>query len=120
MMAEGQSMTAADVVQQARAGEEGDFIRRAVELVVRELMEAEIAEEIGAAKGGRRTTHRNGYRPRGMERFQTGTGGPVSAAPTKYPCRHGPRGREIGGRGAVDCGGTYAACPRVRPRNRRA
>ncbi len=69
-MAESQSMTVADVVADALAGEQGDFIREAVELVVRELMEAEISAEIGARKGEvseQRQTHRNGYRPRGWE-----------------------------------------------------
>ncbi len=69
-MAEGDSMTVADVVAGVLAGEAGDFLREAVELVARELMEAEISAEIGAAHGkvsAERTTHRNGYRPRGWE-----------------------------------------------------
>ena len=69
-MAEGQSMTVADVVADVLAGEAGDFLREAVELVARELMEAEISAEIGAARGevsSERRTHRNGYRPRGWE-----------------------------------------------------
>ena len=70
-MAEGQSMTVADVVAQVRDGRLEDFVREAVALVARELMEAEISEEIGAALGEvapeTRTTHRNGYRPRGWE-----------------------------------------------------
>jgi hypothetical protein len=41
-MAEGQRMTAADVVAKVLAGEHGDFVREAVALVARELMEAEI------------------------------------------------------------------------------
>jgi transposase-like protein len=66
-MAEGQSMTVADVVAGVLAGEAGDFLREAVTLVARELMEAEISTEIGAARGevsAERITHRNGYRPR--------------------------------------------------------
>src|SRR3990172_6070100 len=69
-MAEGQSMTVADVVAGVLAGEAGDFLREAVALVARELMEAEISAEIGAARGQvsvERTTYRNGYRPRGWE-----------------------------------------------------
>ena len=69
-MAEGHSMTVADVVADVLAGEAGDFLREAVELVARELMEAEISAEIGAAHGERsaeRRTHRNGYRPRPWE-----------------------------------------------------
>ncbi len=69
-MAEGHSMTVADVVAEVLAGEAGDFLREAVALVARELMEAEISAEIGAARGevsAERTTYRNGYRPRGWE-----------------------------------------------------
>jgi len=69
-MAEGQMLTAADVVKRVLAGEHGDFVREAVELVARELMEAEISAEIGAERGevsSERTTHRNGYRPRAWE-----------------------------------------------------
>ena len=66
-MAEGQMMTAADVVAGAMAGEHGDLLRDAVALVVRELMEAEVAQLTGAPRGERtpeRITHLNGYRPR--------------------------------------------------------
>ena len=70
-MAEGQSMTVADVVAQVRNGRLEDFVRDAVALVLRELMEAEISEEVGAALGEvapeSRGTHRNRYRPRGWE-----------------------------------------------------
>ena len=69
-MADGQSMTVADVVAGVLAGEAGDFLREAVTLVARELMEAEISAEIGAARGevsAERITHRNGYRPRVWE-----------------------------------------------------
>ena len=69
-MAGPERMTVADVVAQVLAGEQGDFVREAVALVVRELMEAEISAEIGAAHGevsAERLTHRNGYRPRGWE-----------------------------------------------------
>ncbi len=69
-MAEGQRMAVADVVQRVLAGEHGDFVREAVELVARELMEAEISTEIGAGRGevsSERSTHRNGYRPRPWE-----------------------------------------------------
>ena len=66
-MAEGRSMTVADVVANVLAGEHGDFVREAVAIVARELMEAEVSAEIGAGYGevsAERTTHRNGYRPR--------------------------------------------------------
>jgi len=71
-MVEGQSMTAvADVVAQVRDGRLEDFVREAVVLVARELMEGEISAEIGAELGEvapeARSTHRNGYRPRAWE-----------------------------------------------------
>ena len=71
-MVEGQSMTTvADVVAQVRDGRLEDFVRETVVLVARELMEGEISGEIGAELGeiapGVRSTHRNGYRPRGWE-----------------------------------------------------
>jgi putative transposase len=60
-------MTLEDVVANVLAGEHGDFVREAVAIIARELMEAEVSDEIGAAPGEvsvERTTHRNGYRPR--------------------------------------------------------
>ena len=50
-MAEGQRMTAADVVAQVRDGRLEDFVKEAVVLIARELMEAEISGEIGAELG---------------------------------------------------------------------
>ena len=71
-MADGQSMTVADVVAQVRDGRLEDFVREAVALVARELMDAEIRDEIGAGLGKvapeTRLTHRNGYRPRAETR----------------------------------------------------
>jgi len=70
-MAEGQRMTVADVVAQVRDGRLEDFVREAVTLVTRELMEAEISAEVGAELGEvapeARVTYRNGYRPRAWE-----------------------------------------------------
>src|SRR4051794_2673352 len=71
-MAEGQRMTTvADVVAQVRDGRLEDFVREAVVLVTRELMEAEVSGEIGAEHGEvapeTRLTYRNGYRPRAWE-----------------------------------------------------
>ena len=70
-MVEVQRMTAADVVAQVRDGRLEDFVREAVVLVARELMEAEILAEIGAELGElapeTRVAHRNGYRPRPWE-----------------------------------------------------
>jgi putative transposase len=70
-MAEGQSMTVADVVAKTMDGRLEDFVREAVAIVARELMEGEISAEIGAGFGEvapeTRLTHRNGYRPRAWE-----------------------------------------------------
>ena len=69
-MAESQRMTAVELVAKVMAGEHGDFVRDAVALIARELMEAEITGQIGAAHGEvseARATHRNGYRPRAWE-----------------------------------------------------
>lgn len=46
-----QSMTVADVVAQVRDGRVEDFLREAVTLFARELMEAEISGEVGAGLG---------------------------------------------------------------------
>lgn len=69
-MAEATRMTTADVVAKVMSGEHGDFVREAVALVARELMEAEISVEVGAERGevsAERVAHRNGYRPRPWE-----------------------------------------------------
>src|SRR5680860_643043 len=69
-MAESQSMTTAEVVAKTIVDEHSDFLREAVAMVAAQLMEAEITNEIGAARGEvaqARATHRNGYRPRGWE-----------------------------------------------------
>jgi putative transposase len=69
-MAEDRRMTAADVAANVLAGEHGDFVRDAVALVARELMEAEICAEVGAELGEvseTRVAYRNGYRPREWE-----------------------------------------------------
>jgi len=66
-MAESQSMTTPEVVAKTLIEEHGDFLRDAVAMVAAQLMEAEIAGEIGASRGERsaeRATHRNGYRER--------------------------------------------------------
>jgi transposase-like protein len=69
-MAEDRMMTPADVVAKAMGGEHADLLRDAVALVVRELMEAEVATLTGAGRGERspeRVTHLNGYRGRAWE-----------------------------------------------------
>jgi len=69
-MAEDRMMTPADVVAKAMAGEGSDLLRDAVAMVVRELMEAEVAQLTGAGRGERaegRVTQLNGYRQRAWE-----------------------------------------------------
>jgi putative transposase len=66
-MAERKRMTAEQVVSYLL--EEGlDFLRESLSWVVQQLMEVEVAELVGAARGERapeeRLTHRNGYRAR--------------------------------------------------------
>ena len=66
-MAEGQRMTAAaGAVEKLMRSEHVDVLRESVALVVRELMEAEVAAQIGAELGERapevRSAQRNGYR----------------------------------------------------------
>jgi transposase-like protein len=71
-MAEGQRMTAAvGAVEKLMRSEHVDVLRESVALVVRELMEAEVAAQIGAELGERapdsRSAQRNGYRERGWD-----------------------------------------------------
>src|SRR4051794_4844968 len=68
-MAEGQRMTAArEAVEELLRSEHADVLRESVAFMVRELIEAELAAQIGAEHGERaperRTTQRNGYRYR--------------------------------------------------------
>src|SRR3954471_23812973 len=68
-MAEGQRMTAArEAVEQLLQGEHADVLRESVAFMVRELIEAELAQVLGAEHGERaperRVAQRNGYRYR--------------------------------------------------------
>ena len=66
-MAEEPRMTAAEVVDKIIGGGHVDVVRESVAWLVGELMEAEVAAQIGARLGevsSERVTHRNGYRPR--------------------------------------------------------
>jgi putative transposase len=67
-MAERKRMTAEQVVGYLLEGEGVDFLRESLSWVVEQLMEAEVSELVGAARGERapeeRLTHRNGYRSR--------------------------------------------------------
>src|SRR5215212_7179815 len=66
-MAEDRRMTAAQVVDKLMSSEHADVVRESVAWVVAELMEAEVAGQIGAELGEitpDRVMQRNGYRPR--------------------------------------------------------
>src|SRR5215216_5677821 len=67
-MAETKRMTTEQVVGYLLEGEGLDFLRESLSWVVQQLMEAEVSELVGAARGERvpeeRLTHRNGYRAR--------------------------------------------------------
>ncbi|MGD0714859.1 MAG: IS256 family transposase [Gaiellaceae bacterium] len=67
-MAETKRMTAEQVVSYLLEEEGLDFLRESLTWVVQQLMEAEVSELVGAARGERapeeRLTHRNGYRAR--------------------------------------------------------
>src|ERR671935_3268499 len=67
-MAETKRMTTEQVVGYLLEGEGLDFLRESLCWVVQQLMEAEVSELIGAARGERapeeRLTYRNGYRSR--------------------------------------------------------
>jgi transposase-like protein len=67
-MAETKRMTTEQVVGYLLEGEGLDFLRESLSWVVHQLMEAEVSELVGAARGERapeeRLTHRNGYRAR--------------------------------------------------------
>jgi putative transposase len=66
-MAETKRMTADEVVGYLLKGDGLDFLRESLSWVVQQVMEAEVSELVGAARGERapeRMTHRNGYRAR--------------------------------------------------------
>ena len=67
-MAEGQSMTAREAANNVLGVEHADLLRESVALMVREIMELEVAQLAGAEHGerapARRSAQRNGYRDR--------------------------------------------------------
>ena len=67
-MAGPERMTTEEVVRKVLVDEHADVLRESLGLLVRELMEAEVSELVGAELGERRpedrATHRNGYRSR--------------------------------------------------------
>ena len=85
-MAEGPRMTAAQLANKLLVDEHPDVLRESAAWMAAELMEAEVAAQIGAELGQRtpdRVTHRNGYRPR---TWDTRVGGLELAIPGP---RHG-------------------------------
>jgi len=69
-MAEGPRMTAAQLADKLLASEHADVLRQSVAWMVAELMEAEVAAQIGAELGQRspdRVAQRNGYRARSWD-----------------------------------------------------
>jgi len=67
-MAVKESLTAREAAEQVLGAEHADVLRESVALMVREIMEAEVAQLVGAELGerapGRRSAQRNGYRDR--------------------------------------------------------
>ena len=67
-MADRPRMTAAQLVDKLLASEHADVLCESIAWLVAELMDAEVATLVGAELGergpDRRTTQRNGYRPR--------------------------------------------------------
>ena len=67
-MAGQERMAVEEVVRRVLADEHADVLRESLRLVVRELMEVEVSQLVGAELGERRpddrATHRNGYRAR--------------------------------------------------------
>ena len=67
-MAGQERMTTEEVVRKVLLDEHADVLRESLGLLVRELMEVEVSELVGAELGERRpedrATHRNGYRAR--------------------------------------------------------
>ena len=69
-MAEKGRMTAVELVDKLMGSEHADVVRESVAWLVAEVMEAEVAGQIGAGLGevsGERVTQRNGYRPRAWD-----------------------------------------------------
>lgn len=66
-MAEDRRMTPVELVDKVMSSAHADVVRESVAWVAAEIMEAEVAGQIGAGLGevsGERVTQRNGYRPR--------------------------------------------------------
>ncbi len=69
-MAEKRRMTPVELVDKVMSSEHADVVRESVAWVAAELMEAEVAGQVGAELGEvapERVTQRNGYRPRAWD-----------------------------------------------------
>src|ERR1700733_14243443 len=106
-MAEGQSLTAREAVREELASEHADVLRESVALMVREIMELEVAQlagaELGESAPDRRQAQRNGYRER---RWDTRVGEielqiPRLRTGSILPSFLGPRRRAVHGLVAV-------------------
>ena len=99
-MAEDRMMTAGEVALQAMSGEHGDMLRDAVAMVVREVMEAEVAQMTGAGRGERsedRVTNLNGYRQRAWEtRVGAGCARSRGCSGSAQPCPRSAAGSPSG------------------------
>src|SRR4051812_46497429 len=97
-MAEKRRMTPVELVDKVMSSEHADVIRDSVAWVAAEIMEAEVAGQVGAELGeisGARVTQRNGYRPR---RWDTRAGEielriPKLRSGSYFPSFLGPRRR---------------------------
>ena len=70
MTADNSMTNSAGIVAKAMIDEHGDFLKESARMIAQELMEAEIAAQIGARRGEvteDRATHRNGYRQRAWD-----------------------------------------------------
>ena len=66
-MAEKRRMTPVELVDKVMSSEHADVVRESVAWVAAEIMDAEVANQVGAELGevtAERVTQRNGYRPR--------------------------------------------------------
>ena len=69
-MAEKRRMTPVELVDKVMGSEHADVVRESVAWVAAEIMEAEVAGQVGAALGEvapERVAQRNGYRPRAWD-----------------------------------------------------
>ena len=84
------SLSLDELVRKLMGDEHADVLRETLSWFVRELMEAEVTQQIGAGlheKAPERTTHRNGYRERA---WQTRAGEVELAIPRLRPAATSP------------------------------